>query len=68
MLIISQTATFLQIFSEIMLYSKVMFKSMKLADDTFQSNSEYEWVNGVLMYFPPPFIVFPLGRLFLIID
>ena len=35
MLIRSQTTTLLQIFYELSLYSQVIFKSMKVADDTF---------------------------------
>ena len=37
--------TLLQIFCENLLYFQVIFKSMKLADDTFSSNSKCEWVN-----------------------
>ena len=37
--------TFLQIFCENLLYFQVIFKSMKIADDTFLGNSECEWVN-----------------------
>ena len=44
MLITSQTTTPLQIFCELLLYSLVIFKSMKEADDTSKSNSECEWV------------------------
>ena len=44
MLIRSQTTTLLQIFYEILLCSQVIFKSMKVADDTFQRNSECLWV------------------------
>ena len=44
MLTRSQTTTLLQIFSELTLYSQVISKSIKVADDTFQSNSECEWV------------------------
>ena len=36
--------TLLQIFSENLLYFQVIFKSMKIADDTFPGNSECEWV------------------------
>ena len=36
MLIGSQTTTLLQIFCEPSLYSQVIFKSMRVADDTFQ--------------------------------
>ena len=45
MLTRSQTATLLQIFCKISLYSQVIFKSMKVADGTFLRNSECEWVN-----------------------
>ena len=41
---ISQTTTHLQIFCELSLYSQIIFKSMRVADDTFQTNSECEWV------------------------
>ena len=44
MLIRSQTTTLLQIFCELLLYSQVSFKSMKVADDTSKRNSECEWV------------------------
>ena len=44
MLIRSQTTTLLLIFCELLLYSQVIFKSMKVADDTSKSNSECEWV------------------------
>ena len=37
--------TLLQIFCENLLYFQVIFKSMKIADDTFLENSECEWVN-----------------------
>ena len=36
--------TLLQIFCENLLYFLVIFKSMKIADDTFLGNSECEWV------------------------
>ena len=35
----------LQIFCENLLYFQVIFKIMKIADDTFLGNSECEWVN-----------------------
>ena len=38
--------TLLQIFCENLLYSQVIFKRMKIADDTFLGNSECEWVKG----------------------
>ena len=44
MLIRSQGTTLLQIFCELKLYSQVIFKSMRVADDTFKRNSECEWV------------------------
>ena len=37
--------TLLQIFCENLLYFQVIFKSVKIADDTFLGNSECEWVN-----------------------
>ena len=37
--------TLLQIFFENLLYFQVIFKSMKIADNTFLGNSEYEGVN-----------------------
>ena len=37
--------TLLQIFCENLLYFNVIFKSMKIADDTFLGNSECKWVN-----------------------
>ena len=49
MLIESHTSSLVQIFGSILLYSLVIFKNMKVADDTFKSNSECEWVNT----FPP---------------
>ena len=36
--------TLFQIFCENLLYFQVIFKSMKIADDTFLGNSECEWV------------------------
>ena len=36
--------TLLQIFCMNLLYFKVIFQSMKIADDTFLRNSECEWV------------------------
>ena len=48
MLIRSQTTTLLQIFYEILLCSQVIFKSMKVADDTFQRNSECQYVKKYL--------------------
>ena len=37
--------TLLQIFCENLLYFQVIFKSMKIADDTFLGKSDCEWVN-----------------------
>ena len=37
--------TLCQTFCELSLYSKVIFKSVRGADDTFSRNSEWEWVN-----------------------
>ena len=45
MLTRSQSTTCLQIFSEITLYSQVISKSVKVADDTFKSNLS---VNGLI--------------------
>ena len=45
MLIRIQGTTLLQIFCELLLYSQVIFKSMRVADNTFKRNSECEWVN-----------------------
>ena len=42
-----QTKTLLQIFCELFLHSKVIFKSMRVADDTFWRNSECEWVKDL---------------------
>ena len=39
-----QPTTLVQIFCELSLYSKVIFKSMRVADDTFWRESECEWV------------------------
>ena len=44
MFIRSQITTLLQIFSELSLYSQVIFKSMKVADDTSGGTLECEWV------------------------
>ena len=44
-IITSQTRTLLQIFCEFLLYLKDIFKSMRVADDTFYRNSKFEWVN-----------------------
>ena len=44
MLIRSQGTTLLQIFCDLLLYSQVIFKSIRVADDTFKRNSECEWV------------------------
>ena len=44
MLIESHTSSLVQIFCSILLYSLVISKNMKVADDTFKSNSECEWV------------------------
>ena len=40
-----QTTNLLQIFYEILLHSQVIFKSMKVADNTFRGTLECEWVN-----------------------
>ena len=44
MLIRIQTTTLLQIFCEFLLYYQVIFKSMRVADDTFLRKSECKWV------------------------
>ena len=44
MLTRSLTTTLLQIFFELLLYSQVISESMKVADNIFKRNSEYEWV------------------------
>ena len=49
MLIRGKVSTLLQIFCELSLYTQVIFKSMRIADDTFQSTSECEWVNIVVL-------------------
>ena len=46
MLEISQTTTLLQLFCELLLYSKVILKSMRVADDTIYMISECEWAKG----------------------
>ena len=46
MLTRSQTRSPLQIFWEFLLNSKVIFKSMRIADDTFKRSSECEWVKN----------------------
>ena len=46
MLEISQTTTLLQLFCEFLLISKVILKSMRVADDTIYRISECEWVKG----------------------
>ena len=42
----SQTTTPLQIFCELLLYSKVLFKNIKVADDAYERSSECEWVKN----------------------
>ena len=46
MLIRRQTTYLLQIFCEILLYSQVIFKSMRVPDNTFWRMSKCEWVNA----------------------
>ena len=46
MLIRSQGTTILQIFCDLLLYSQVIFRSIRVADDTFKRNSECEWVKA----------------------
>ena len=41
----SQPTTLLQIFSELLLYSQVILKSIRVADNTSEGISECEWVN-----------------------
>ena len=48
MLIRSQATTLLQIFCELLLYYQVIFKGMRVADDTFWLNSKCEWVNTLI--------------------
>ena len=50
MLIRSQTANLFQIFCELLLYSQVIFKRMKVADDTFLGNSYVNGLNRILFY------------------
>ena len=45
MLIRSKKSTLLQVFFELLLYTQVISKSMRLADDSLQSTPECEWVN-----------------------
>ena len=40
--------TLLQIFCENLLYFQVIFRSMKIADNTFMGNPECEWVKNIL--------------------
>ena len=47
MLIRSQTTTLLQIFYELLLYSQVIFKSMRVADDTSEGTLS---VNGLITF------------------
>ena len=44
MLIRIKPTTLLEIYNENLLYFQVIFKSMKIADDTFLGNSECEWL------------------------
>ena len=46
MLMRCHTTTLLQIFCEVSLYSQVIFKSMRVADETFSRNCECQWVNA----------------------
>ena len=45
MLIRRQTTNLLEIFWELSLYSQVILKSMKVADDISRGTLECEWVN-----------------------
>ena len=49
MLITSQTRTLLQIFYGFLLYSKYIFKSIRIPDDTFRETLECEWVNSQML-------------------
>ena len=46
MLVRKQTPNLLQIFCKLLLYSQVIFKSMRVPDDTFWRKSKCEWVKG----------------------
>ena len=50
MLIRILPTTLLQIFCKNLLYFQVIFRSMKIADDTFLGNSECEWVKVIFFY------------------
>ena len=52
MLIRSHKTTLLQIFCKHSLNSQVIFKSIKVAEDTLYRNSEYEWVKLLLFVRP----------------
>ena len=67
--------TLLQIFCKNLLYFQVIFKSMKIADDTFLGNSECEWVkedyHRELVYVDSlfnPFMVAQKGLKFFVIS
>ena len=64
MLTRSFITTLLQTFFELLLYSQVIFESMKVADNIFERNSEYEWVKQSLT--PDIQLFFPvyMNRLF----
>ena len=49
MLIRIQTTNLLQIFCEISFYFKVIFKSMKVADDIWRGSRECEWVKKAMV-------------------
>ena len=55
MLIRMQTTNLLQIFCELLLYSQVICKSMRVPDDTFWRRSKCEWVK-VLLYSVAPLV------------
>ena len=57
--------TLLQIFCENLLYFQVIFKSMKIAYDTFLGNSECEWVNTSSLLFRKQNDMFTMIILFL---
>ena len=49
MLITMLPTTLLEIFCENWLISKVIFESMKVADDSYPGNSECKWVKATYM-------------------
>ena len=59
--------TLFQIFFENLLYFQVIFKNVKIADDTFLGNSECEWVKVILTFFSSIFshVFLNVGTFFL---